>query len=688
MSLEEKHAAILSIDPEDYGIYQAEVDYFLKYIDDMAHVRDLGGLHVIGSERHESRRIDNQLRGRAGRQGDPGSSRFYLSMEDELMRLFGGQQAENMMIRMGIDDAMPLEVGLVSRLVEQSQSRVEGANFDVRKHLLEYDDVLNTQRAKIYDQRDLIFVKDDLSEDVTEMLQVEVMQRVPEALEDPEGPWRVLAWLDQIQPPLSVDGFVYPSYSLRLLVDHIMGLVSATESYQPAAGQHPQKLIDPDTVQGALIELAAESLQAEEEHVLRSVSNLMENSRQRFEDQLEERLETVDNFVDGLELADETDTRSPSEVTEELTSLVQVPLKLSSAEQRTLKEEPDEVVDLIHDQVNAALINQSVTRLIGAVERRLEEDLEVSKSQLVAEDWDSLTDQILDTIQAGYERRQQRLIGDNGDGLIPSELKKLLAKVDSDLNQGQVLGLLIQMPQGSRAIFDKKTHRRVWRRTTRLSYLYRTARLLVYEDPEEVTAQVLDHLEGAQSALRFLWGTSEWSRVAEADPEDLDETTQKGLKTVLGEDRFAGIKGGPIQQLDGEERLAVADEFGRQALTEIYRQLLLGVISELWVEYLTSVEALRVSIGLEAYAQRDPLVVYKNRAFEMFRELLDNTRTGVVTRMFTYRPRDMSSVQTEVSSSAASPPPLTAPEPQIAEPSTQSGEKKKKKGKRRRRRRR
>jgi preprotein translocase subunit SecA len=688
MSLEEKHAAILSIDPEDYGIYQAEVDYFLKYIDDMAHVRDLGGLHVIGSERHESRRIDNQLRGRAGRQGDPGSSRFYLSMEDELMRLFGGQQAENMMIRMGIDDAMPLEVGLVSRLVEQSQSRVEGANFDVRKHLLEYDDVLNTQRAKIYDQRDLIFVKDDLSEDVTEMLQVEVMKRVPEALEDPEGPWRVLAWLDQIQPPLSVDGFVYPSYSLRLLVDHIMGLVSATESYQPVAGQHPQKLIDPDTVQGALIELAAESLQAEEEHVLRSVSNLMENSRQRFEDQLEERLETVDNFVDGLELADETDTRSPSEVTEELTSLVQVPLKLSSAEQRTLKEEPDEVVDLIHDQVNAALINQSVTRLIGAVERRLEEDLEVSESQLVAEDWDSLTDQILDTIQAGYERRQQRLIGDNGDGLIPSELKKLLAKVDSDLNQGQVLGLLIQMPQGSRAIFDKKTHRRVWRRTTRLSYLYRTARLLVYEDPEEVTAQVLDHLEGAQSALRFLWGTSEWSRVAEADPQDLDETTQKGLKTVLGEDRFAGIKGGPIQQLDGEERLAVADEFGRQALTEIYRQLLLGVISELWVEYLTSVEALRVSIGLEAYAQRDPLVVYKNRAFEMFRELLDNTRTGVVTRMFTYRPRDMSSVQTEVSSSAASPLPLTAPEPQMAEPSTQSGEKKKKKGKRRRRRRR
>jgi preprotein translocase subunit SecA len=687
MSLEEKHAAIQTFDPEDYGIYQAEVDYFLKYIDDMARVRDLGGLHVIGSERHESRRIDNQLRGRAGRQGDPGSSRFYLSMEDELMRLFGGQQAENMMIRMGIDDAMPLEVGLVSRLVEQSQSRVEGANFDVRKHLLEYDDVLNTQRAKIYDQRDLIFVKDDLSEDVTEMLQIEVMKRVPEALEDPEGPWRLLAWLDQIQPPLSVNGFVYPSYSLRLLVDHIMGSESATESFQPVAVQNSQKRLDQDTVKQSLIELAADSLQAEEDHVLRSVSSLMENSRQRFEDQLEERLEIVDNFMDGLELADETDTRSPSEITEELTSMLQVPLKLSSAEQRTLKEDPDEIVDLIHKQVNSALINQSVTRLIGAVERRLEEDLEVNKSQLAAEDWETLTDQILDTIEAGYERRKQRLIGDNGDGLIPTDLKKLLAKSDGDLSQGQVLGLLVQMPQGSVASFDKRTHRRVWRRTNRLSYLYRTARLLVYEDPEEVTTQVLSHLEGAQSALRFLWGTSEWSRIAEADPNDLDQKTQKGIKAVLGEERFSEIQGAPIQQVDGEERIAVADELGRQALTEIYRQLLLGVISELWVEYLTSMEALRVSIGLEAYAQRDPLVQYKNRAFEMFRELLDNTRTGVVTRMFTYRPRDMSSVQTEVSAPQAGPPPLGAPEPQAAESSPVQGEPKKKKSKRRRRRR-
>ena len=121
---------------------------FLQHIDDMERVRSLGGLHVIGSERHEARRIDNQLRGRSARQGDPGSSRFYLSMEDDLMRLFGGEQADGLMQRLKIDDAMPLEIGLVGRIVEQSQTRVEGANFDVRKHLLEYDDVLNTSGRK------------------------------------------------------------------------------------------------------------------------------------------------------------------------------------------------------------------------------------------------------------------------------------------------------------------------------------------------------------------------------------------------------------------------------------------------------------------------------------------------------------------------------------------------------------
>src|SRR5690606_13031178 len=116
-------------------------------------VKELGGLAVIGTERHESRRIDNQLRGRSGRQGDPGVTQFYLSMEDELMRRFGSDNMKNMMERLGMDDSQPIQSKMVSKAVESAQKRVEGNNFDARKQLLQYDDVLRQQREVIYKQR-------------------------------------------------------------------------------------------------------------------------------------------------------------------------------------------------------------------------------------------------------------------------------------------------------------------------------------------------------------------------------------------------------------------------------------------------------------------------------------------------------------------------------------------------------
>ncbi|MBN2100737.1 preprotein translocase subunit SecA [Candidatus Dojkabacteria bacterium] len=116
-------------------------------------VKELGGLHVIGTERHESRRIDNQLRGRSGRQGDPGSSRFYVSFEDDLMRLFGGNAMSGILSSVGMDDSVPIEAGIIGRTIESAQKRVEAYHFDTRKHLVEYDDVLNQQREIIYDLR-------------------------------------------------------------------------------------------------------------------------------------------------------------------------------------------------------------------------------------------------------------------------------------------------------------------------------------------------------------------------------------------------------------------------------------------------------------------------------------------------------------------------------------------------------
>ncbi len=130
-----------------------------------------GGLHIIGTERHESRRIDNQLRGRSGRQGDPGSSRFYLSLEDDLLRIFGSDRIKSLMGRLGMEDGQPIEHRMVSNAIERAQKRVEAHNFDIRKHLLEYDNVMNKQREVIYSQRREILGGANLSEEILQMIQ-------------------------------------------------------------------------------------------------------------------------------------------------------------------------------------------------------------------------------------------------------------------------------------------------------------------------------------------------------------------------------------------------------------------------------------------------------------------------------------------------------------------------------------
>ena len=133
-------------------------------------VRKLGGLYIIGTERHESRRIDNQLRGRAGRQGDPGKSRFYISLEDDLMRLFGGDRIQTIMDRLNVDEDMPIEASILSNTIENAQKKVEGRNFAIRKNVLQYDDVMNRQREIIYEQRDRVLNGDNVKPQIMSMI--------------------------------------------------------------------------------------------------------------------------------------------------------------------------------------------------------------------------------------------------------------------------------------------------------------------------------------------------------------------------------------------------------------------------------------------------------------------------------------------------------------------------------------
>jgi preprotein translocase subunit SecA len=630
MTNEERLAALEKVLPEDYGIYEESVNAFKQSMQDMKRVRELGGLHVIGSERHEARRIDNQLRGRAARQGDPGSSRFYLALEDELMRLFGGGQVEGLLKRLNIDESLPIESNMVGRLVEQSQERVEGTNFDIRKHLLEYDDVLNSQRKRIYDQRNRVFTKEDLSEDVLEMLRNEIQNRVPKSFKDEEGPWKLLAFLEEIQPPIDFEDIAYPSYTFRLLIEELRRTI-------PQGG-------DPlNGLRTALLGVAERALLSEKEHTLRSLREMLEKSEETLDQQRVERHDSLDTFLEGAGAVEEEgmQPRRPQELLDELSNLVRVPLRLTPELLRQLPQNTPEVAEGLSKQIDDFLLTITVTRVMGALKRRLPDIQEMRPGQIQGATWPELANQFMEMAESTFDQHIDRLIGAGQN--IARDLDPILEKLgEAGLEEKNLVQLLQYMSRGTRMVFDRKTHRQTWQVTNRLSYVYLAARLLEAGNPQTTTNQVLDHLEDAQLFLMRALGRMEWGRLVttEASLGQLDRRMQEKLKEALSSERFEALAALSLTDFNASDRDIACDVFGARVQTEIYRHILLTVISDLWVDYLTKVEALRVSIGLEAYAQRDPLVQYKSQATVMFQNLLSEIRLGVISRMFNYQPRN------------------------------------------------
>ncbi len=201
-------------------------------------VADLGGLHIIGTERHESRRIDNQLRGRAGRQGDPGSSRFFVSLEDELMRRFGSERIGGLMDRMGMEDDEPIEHRMISKSIENAQTKVEGHNFDRRKHVVQYDDVMNRHREVIYGDRRQIIAGEEIHDKVEDMIEADIDRLVESNVSDNDA---------KIDYDLIVEGYNALIPGDRIKIEEIEGLPKAdivdilledaAEAYEAVAAQ-------------------------------------------------------------------------------------------------------------------------------------------------------------------------------------------------------------------------------------------------------------------------------------------------------------------------------------------------------------------------------------------------------------------------------------------------------------------
>ena len=643
MRLEEQRQAILKMDPAEFGIYESEIRYFLKYFEDMETVRRVGGLHVIGSERHEARRIDNQLRGRAARQGDPGSSRFYLSLEDDLMRLFGGEQVDNIMQRFRLDDDFPLENRIVTNLIEQSQHRVEGSNFDVRKHLLDYDDVLNKQRTIIYSQRDRAMTKADLAEDISVLLKDEITARVPPGMADQEGPWKLLAWLEGIQPSFVYgDNKIFPSFTYRLLLDELSS----------ASGTPTDTMLD----------LVQRAVEIEESHILKAIEAAVAKTAETLETQIEERFDLLDTFLEGQK--DSQEPKKASELLEELKSLIHIDLRLNNEQIRLLTTHPADLADPIKDQIDVALSNIAITRLLGSIEYRINEPLSIKADELARLEWGEAAARLMESAQKMLVTRRERLTGPGSQ--TARELENYLSRRNTaEMDGTDLIRLLDTLARGRRTIFNPRTHKQETQEYPRFSYFYLAAQLLSGRKPEEVETDVLDHLEEANAKLLEGWGQSEYAQKSQNSPDVATllapigtPVGAQGLRPSLPDMRpslpdmrpslpdvlpaTTPVLPAPetaIANLTAAQRAALTHELGQRRMAEIHRTVLLGVITELWVEYLTRVEALRVSIGLEAYGQRDPLVQYKTKASDMFQELLVEVRSGVIDRVFRYLPR-------------------------------------------------
>lgn len=631
MTIEERYLALKNVNADDYGIYEESVKAYIQYYEDMERVRALGGLYVIGSERHESRRIDNQLRGRAARQGDPGASRFFLSLQDEIVRLFGGQRLEAVLKRVNlIDENVALENNMFSNMIEQAQERVEGTNFDIRKHTLEYDDVLNTQRQRIYSQRDQAFTKEDLSEDILELLKTDLDNRLKKA--ETEEKWKLAAYLDSVQPAIEMDSLFLPSFSQKLLITELKNEI----------GSKPEKtaLID------GLIAFGRKAFEIENKNGLELMQTLVDNTRASYEAQLTERQANFDLFSETLEdqLKAKADAESegtisenlrPADVLSDASSFAKVNFRLSNDKQRMLAEGDEGILKELRDQIEGALFNVYSQRLNIQVESRMAGDYTAPAETATAGDWDTQSENVMDAVQNGYVARAERLYGDQAQ--IRKDLEAALTDyTPKELSDKQWVQLLRCMSQGQRIAFDARTHKKTTKTYNRSNFVFYCGVILEQLQGEEIHDYIWDHYMSALDGLKQIFGSVDWARIRSDNfmLNQLSEERRGKIENQIGPECFAEIKDINPMDIPSETVEQLKPVLGERIQNEINRQVLLRSITGQWVDYLTQIEGLRVNISMEGYAQRNPLLVYKIKAAELFTQLLNDIRQQVVERMF------------------------------------------------------
>jgi len=273
------------------------------------------------------------------------------------------------------------------------------------------------------------------------------------------------------------------------------------------------------------------------------------------------------------------------------------------------------------------LTSAYASRLVAGIENRLGESLGLKFDSV---DWAAAAEQILSASRAVLDRQRERLVGE--DGLIASKIESVANKVN-EINDDIVLQLLISLSTGVRKIYNPRTHKQENLAYQHFNYGFIATDLIKNHELDFLVDKVLNHLKRAEQSQQNAWGQNEYNRSLSFGAQQLADFGYPA-RNAFGEKRLDEVE----KNLSEKDRQLLIENIGRYALNEVRRQLILSSITGLWVDYLTHIESLRISIGLEAYAQRDPLVQYKSRASELFQQLLSDIRSQVVSRIFNIAP--------------------------------------------------
>jgi preprotein translocase subunit SecA len=567
--------------------YSAIAEVEPDYVRRREQALQLGGLHVLGTERHDARRIDNQLRGRAGRQGEPGSSRFYLSLEDDLMRRFGGPSVASLMDKLGVEEDVPIEHGMVSKTIEGAQTKVEGYNFDIRKHLLEYDDVLNRQRELIYGRRYKFLTSNDLEPELWDMVESELDRNLEGVSRQDGGEVALLTYLNEVLPlSLAAPDSPFP-YQFPFL-----GKLTCFPPFTVLFLAHELAALPREDLPERLVELAQQASDEYRQHLLDSVvQDPFDTALDQYRQTLSTYSELLENKIDDYASLMEEQERplSSQDLLPYVQSVFPIPLNVKPSELRDLS--IAEARDYLAEQLERAYHQELGDKLLRGVFARTPSTLKLDQAKLADISSERLG-ALLSRSSGSDEATQKRLSNlAQGKGALLDVLQQMNTQARLELNalrdllaeavsvaydhwaawqleemrgaiterasrldaasEDDLLPLLMELTYSERADFDKGHLKRV-SFAPRFPLPFLALPLLRGLRREDLRETILEQLEAALLDRQDTWGREELTRLGQGTLSDLGDGMYEGLAEHLGVSLIEQVEEQTVGQLSPE----------------------------------------------------------------------------------------------------------------------------------------